>query len=71
MTKKLQMVFKNSNNSNITLSIEDPRDDVNALEVKTAMDQIVVKDVFESKTGKIASALSAKIIATEITELEI
>ena len=71
MNTKLQMVFKNQNNSNITISVDDPREDLTGLEVKTAMDTIVAGEVFESRTGKIVSAESAKIVTTEIRDLEI
>lgn len=71
MIKKLEMVFKNSNNSNVTLSVEDPRDDINSTEVQAAMNDIVGKNVFESKTGKVVSVSSARIITTEVTELEV
>lgn len=71
MNTKLQMVFKNQNNSNITISLDDPREDLTGEEVKTAMETIVAGEVFESKTGKVVAAASAKIVTTEIRDLEI
>lgn len=71
MNKKLQMIFKNSNNSNVTITVDNPRDDIDSIEVQDAMNSIVEKGVFESKTGKVVAISSAKIITTEVTELDV
>lgn len=71
ISKRLQMVFKNEGNSNVTLTVDDPREDITSDEVKTAMETIVEKDVFKSKTGRIVSVHEAKIVSTQVTKLEV
>ena len=70
-SRKLYMYFKNSNDNTVSLSIDDPREDLTALEVKAAMSDIVMADVLESSTGKITSAYAAKVVEQTVTELEI
>ena len=70
-TKRLQMIFKNQGNSNVTITVDEPRDNITSEEVKLAMETIIAKDVFRTKSGKIVSIHGAKIISTEVTELEV
>ena len=71
MSKKLYMYFKNTNGGTVSLSVDDPREDLSALEVKTAMESIVASDVLESSKGKITTAYAAKVVEQTVTELEI
>ncbi|AFS77309.1 hypothetical protein DUF2922 [Gottschalkia acidurici 9a] len=70
-TEKLQLIFKNESNSNVTLTVEDPSNELTELEVKAAMEDIVSEDVFRTKTGNIVSISRAKIVTTETRELEV
>lgn len=70
-SRKLYMYFKNTNGSTVSLSVDDPRKNLSALEVKAAMDSIIAANVLESKTGKITSAYAAKVVEQTVTELEI
>ena len=54
--KKLVMVFKNSVGKNVTISIEDPKDNLTEEQIKTAMDLIVEKNVFKKNDYALASA---------------
>ena len=36
--KKLVMIFRNSAGKNVTISIDDPKDDLTEEQIKTAMD---------------------------------
>ena len=71
MAQVLQMIFKNQNNRNFTISIDDPRQDLTGSEVKTAMDTIVSKNVFQTTGGDVIEAAEARIIDTQIVELEL
>ena len=70
-SKKLYMSFKSSSDATLSLVIDDPREDLTALEVKAAMDAIINTDVLGSKKGKITSVHAAKIVEQTVTELEI
>ena len=42
-TKRLLMTFKTSDDKKVSLSIDDPREDITEGEIKSAMDLIVSK----------------------------
>lgn len=71
LSRKLYMYFKNTGDKVVALSIDNPREDLTDLEVKTAMDKIVSLNVLESATGKVVSAYAAKVVEQTTTELEI
>ena len=48
-TSTLVMVFKNRAGKNVSISIDDPRDDLTESEIKSAMELIIAKDVFKKK----------------------
>ena len=43
VNKKLIMTFKTTDDKTVSLSIDDPRDDINETEIKDAMDLVVSK----------------------------
>ena len=69
--KKLVMVFKNSIGKNVSISIEDPKDNLTETEIKTAMDLIVEKNVFKKNDYALASAVKAEIVTTNTTEYDL
>lgn len=69
MSKRLVLTFRNAAGKTITLSLADPRADVTALEVTTAMDTIVARNVFTSSGGDLVSKERAAIIDTTENEL--
>ena len=71
MAKVLQMIFKNQGNRNFTISIDEPREDLTGAEVKTVMDTIISKNIFETGSGELVEAAEARIVDTQITELEL
>lgn len=69
--KKLVMVFKNSVGKNVTISIEDPKDNLTEEQIKTAMDLIVEKKVFKKNDYALVSAVKAEIVTTNTTEYDL
>lgn len=70
MPKSLIMTFLNEQNKNVSISIDDSREDITAEEIKTAMETIVAKNIFGSKGGNFVKVNGAKIVTTSITEFE-
>ena len=70
-TSTLVMVFKNRAGKNVSISIDDPRDDLTEAEIKSAMELIIVKDVFKKKNFSLTQAVGAKIINTETDEYDL
>lgn len=69
VTQTLRMVFLNQGNNNVTLSLDNPRNNLTAAEVQAAMDTIIAKNIFTSSGGDLVSKVSARIIDTTTTEL--
>ncbi|HPZ43573.1 MAG TPA: DUF2922 domain-containing protein [Bacillota bacterium] len=69
VTQTLRMTFLNQANRNVTLSLDNPRDNLTAAEVQGVMDTIIAKNIFTSSGGDLVSKVSASIIDTTTTEL--
>lgn len=68
---KLVMTFKSSDDKNISISVDDPREDLSEREIKEAMDTILEKDIFSPNGGSLVSAVSAKVVQTDTTEYDL
>lgn len=69
MAKTLEMVFRNESGKEVTLSIADPRENLTLAEVKTVMEDIIAKQIFESKTGDLAQVVEARITSKDTAVL--
>ena len=70
-TKKLVMVFKNSVGKNVSISIDDPKDNITETEIKTTMELIVEKNIFKKNDYAFVEAVEAKIFTTDTTEYDL
>ncbi|MBW4827904.1 MAG: DUF2922 domain-containing protein [Clostridiaceae bacterium] len=68
---KLQMIFKNLEDRRVTLSVDNPRNDLTGEEVRNTMDNIIETNVFDSNGGDITTTVGARIVRTTIEEIEI
>lgn len=71
MAKKLELIFKNAADRTAKITVDDVREDITPTEVKTAMETIVAKNVFTSNGGDFAGIHGARIVDTNIQELEL
>lgn len=69
MAKRLVMTFRNAAGKTITLSLADPRDDITAVDVTTAMDTVIARNIFTSSGGDLVTKERAAIIDTTENEL--
>lgn len=69
--KKLVMIFKNSADKKVTISIEDPKDDLTEAQIKSAMDTIVAKNVFKKNDYALVEAVEAQIVTTQTTDYDL
>lgn len=60
-TKKLVMVFKNSVGKNVSISIDDPKDNITETEIKTTMELIVEKNIFRKMIMHLLRLLRLKL----------
>lgn len=70
-TKKLVMVFKNSVGKNVSISIDDPKDNITETEIKTTMELIVEKNIFKKNDYAFVEAVETKIVTTDTTEYDL
>ena len=69
--KKLLMTFKTTDDRKISLSIDDPREDITEDEIKTAMELVVAKNIFAPGGSDIESIVDAKIVVTDTTPYDL
>lgn len=70
-TKRLIMTFKTNDDKKVSLSIDDPREDVTEEEIKTAMEAVLSKGIFAPNGAQLASVIDAKIVVTDTTEYDL
>ncbi len=56
INKRLVMTFKTTDDKKVSLSIDDPREDITETEIKSAMDLVVSKNIFAPNGADIASS---------------
>ena len=70
-TKRLVMTFKTTDDKKISLSVDDPREDVTEAEIKSAMDLVVSKNIFAPNGADIVQAVEAKVVVTDTTSYDL
>ncbi len=71
MARKLELIFKNEEDKSVKLTIDNAIDDIEASEVKAAMDEIIDKNVFLSKGGELVGIAGARVVDTTIQVLDL
>lgn len=67
VSKRLIMTFKTTDDKSVSLSIDDPSEDITEEEIKTAMDLVVSKNIFAPGGSDIFKSVSAKVVVTDTT----
>ncbi len=70
MKAKLEMDFIDETNKRFRLSIDDPKEDLDVLQVETAMDTVIANNVFVSNGVDLIGYDAARIITTTVEEME-
>jgi hypothetical protein len=66
---RLEMSFKNQMDKKIKISIDNPRADLTETEVRTLMDNIIARNIFNSSGGDLVGVAGARIVTTQVQEL--
>lgn len=66
--KKLIMTFKNTLGNSFSITIDDPREDLEEQDIIDAMNLIKTKNIFQPKGYDIAECISAKVVDSTTTE---
>ena len=71
LNKKLVMTFKTSDDKKVSISVDNPREDLSEDEVKTAMELIKDKNIFAPNGADLAALVSAKVVQTDTTNYDL
>ncbi len=71
LNRKLVMTFKTTDDKKVSLTIDNPREDLTEEEVKTAMELIKEKNIFAPGGADLASLVSAKVVETDTTNYDL
>lgn len=71
VNKKLVMTFKTTDDKSVSLSIENPREDITEDEIKDAMELVVSKNIFAPNGANIDSCVGAKVVVTDTTSFDL
>ena len=69
--KKLMMTFKTDEDKNISISLDDPRQNLTEQEIHDAMNIILNNDIFAPNGETLISLVGAKIVETGTTEFDL
>ncbi len=71
LNKKLVMTFKTTDDKKVSLTVDNPREDLTEEEVKTCMELIKEKNIFAPGGADLASLVSAKVVQTDTTNYDL
>ena len=71
VTKKLLMTFKTDEDRNVSISVEDPKQNLTESEILEAMNLIIEKDVFMPNGEALVEKVGAKVVETETQEYDL
>ncbi len=71
VTKKLLMTFKTDEDKNVSISVEDPKQNLTESEILEAMNLIIEKDVFSPNGEALVEKVGAKVVETETQEYDL
>ena len=68
--RKLEMDFIDGMNKRFLLSLDNPKEDLDAIQVEGAMDEILSNNIFISNGADLVSFDAARVITTVVEEME-
>lgn len=71
INKRLVMTFKSADDKSVSLTIDDPREDLTEAQIKDAMELVVSKNIFAPGGEDITVAVSAKVVVTDTTPYDL
>ena len=71
LNKKLVMTFKTTDDKKVSISVDNPREDLSENEIKSAMELIIDKNIFAPNGEDLAALVSAKIVQTDTTNYDL
>ena len=69
MDKEAELVYGTSLDSQHTMNVQDPRDDLTLAQTTAVMQTVIDKNIFATKTGDLVSISEARIHTSETIPL--
>jgi hypothetical protein len=69
--KTLVMIFQNQGGSTTRVSVDNAKDGITSAEVKTAMQLIIDRNIFETDGGDLSAISGAELITRTVEELSV
>lgn len=69
--KRLELIFENEFGKNVTISLDEPIEPIDANAVNAAMDEVITQNVFTSSGGDLVHKKGARIVERNVTEIEL
>ena len=69
--KRLLMNFMSELDRKVSISVDDPREDITEDEIKEVMDLILEKNIFAPNGADLVATVEAKIVVTDTTEFDL
>jgi hypothetical protein len=67
-TKTLVLIFQNQGGEKVRFNIDNAREDIGDDEVKTAMETLIAKNIFDTKKGDLVQISGAEVITKSVEE---
>ena len=65
----LRMVFENAQNRAVSINLQDPVDNPDAVAVGVCMDKVVLSDIFNTSGGNLTAKIRAEVVSTTTTSV--
>ncbi len=69
MIRTLQMIFRNQEGRNVTISVTDARADLQGADVEPVMNSILSRNIFHTNGGDLDEAVRAQVVSREVENL--
>ncbi|NLC51366.1 MAG: DUF2922 domain-containing protein [Firmicutes bacterium] len=66
MNQNLQLIFANAQGSSSTISIPDPKEELEPQEVENVMQMIIDRNIFATSGGDLVAAREARIVTRQV-----
>lgn len=70
MAKTLELIFETAAGKAVTLTVDEPRENLTAEELFTGMQAIVDQNVFEVSGSPLATAKTARVVERNVVEYQ-
>ncbi|HWK21523.1 MAG TPA: DUF2922 domain-containing protein [Ureibacillus sp.] len=71
MTQVLEMKFDTANGKTLTLTVNEPKENVSAMEVENAMRTIITSNIFHYNGNSLVAINQARLVGRTVSNFEI